>query len=462
MNDKFDFSNLTKDLCKIKTGIVENNNKKFFERVEKEIPLRYFSVPSESEFNGWVVPKQWSVKKASIYFNGNEIYDGTKNPLGVAFYSQSFSGKLTLDELKKHLYFNDNPVTNDAHMYHCSWLYKPWIKDWGLTPPASFVKNLKDGEYQIELETSFESGEMIIADCHIKGEKDETIILQSHTCHPHMANDGFAGTSIMIRLMQNLMSKKNLFSYRLILCPEHLGTIFYLNQINSNEINNFVGGVFSEMLGSSSYITMGSTFWGNHYLDSVMGHVGKFYLEEFKMLPFRQTVGNDETVWESPGYEIPFVQINRTKKFGFPFEEYHSSLDTPDIIDNDKLNEAYNFLNNSINIIEKNAIIKRKFKGLIALSNPKYNLYKNRIDPTYKHLHNYDNERFGYLQDCIFRYMEGNMSILEIANRHEIPFFELYEWLKIWEEKKLISLEPLIFDKNLKSNTEKINLSWLN
>ena len=99
MNDKFDFSNLTKDLCKIKTGIVENNNKKFFERVEKEIPLRYFSVPSESEFNGWVVPKQWSVKKASIYFNGNEIYDGTKNPLGVAFYSQSFSGKLTLDEL---------------------------------------------------------------------------------------------------------------------------------------------------------------------------------------------------------------------------------------------------------------------------------------------------------------------------------------------------------------------------
>ena len=42
MNDKFDFSNLTKDLCKIKTGIVENNNKKFFQRVEKEIPLRYF------------------------------------------------------------------------------------------------------------------------------------------------------------------------------------------------------------------------------------------------------------------------------------------------------------------------------------------------------------------------------------------------------------------------------------
>ena len=53
------------------------------------------------------------------------------------------------------------------------------------------------------------------------------------------------------------------------------------------------------------------------------------------------------------------------------------------------------------------------------------------------------------------------MSILDIANRHEVPFFELYDWLKIWEEKKLIKLEQKTFDKNTTSSEEVVNLSWL-
>jgi aminopeptidase-like protein len=47
-----------------------------------------------------------------------------------------------------------------------------------------------------------------------------------------------------------------------------------------------------------------------------------------------------ETVWEAPGYEIPFVQLNRAEKFGFPFRGYHSTLDTPDLIKHDQLSEC--------------------------------------------------------------------------------------------------------------------------
>ena len=69
------------------------------------------------------------------------------------------------------------------------------------------------------------------------------------------------------------------------------------------------------MLGSSSYVQ------GDPHLGAIitwipMGHVGKFYLEEFKMLPFRQTGEMINSV-ESPGYEIPFVQINRQKNLAF-------------------------------------------------------------------------------------------------------------------------------------------------
>ena len=69
---------------------------------------------------------------------------------------------------------------------------------------------------------------MLVGHHHIKGKTDKTIVFQSNTCHPHMANDGFAGTAVMLRLFQWLANKDNYYSYRLVLCPEHLGTVFYL------------------------------------------------------------------------------------------------------------------------------------------------------------------------------------------------------------------------------------------
>ena len=44
------------------------------------------------------------------------------------------------------------------------------------------------------------------------GETEETIVLNAHSCHPHMANDGFSGVAVLIRLMQWLTQKKRRFS----------------------------------------------------------------------------------------------------------------------------------------------------------------------------------------------------------------------------------------------------------
>src|SRR5262249_8688154 len=157
---------------------------------------------------------------------------------GVAYYSQSFSGRLTLQELLKHLFAN--PDLPEAHTWHCSWLYKPWVKDWGFTPPYAFIKSLEEGEYVVDLETQFMKGELLGATYDVTGQENLTIVFQSNNCHPHMANDGFAGTAVMIRLFQWLQNQKKRYSYRLIICPEHLGTVFYLRDLPETERSKLV------------------------------------------------------------------------------------------------------------------------------------------------------------------------------------------------------------------------------
>ena len=41
--------------------------------------------------DGWF--QNWRVKKAKIFKNGNEVFDGLSNSLAVARYSKSFSEK---------------------------------------------------------------------------------------------------------------------------------------------------------------------------------------------------------------------------------------------------------------------------------------------------------------------------------------------------------------------------------
>ena len=91
--------------------------------------------------------------------------------------------------------------------------------------------------------------------------------------------------------------------------------------------------------------------------------------------------GNDEVIWEAPGYG-PFVELTRSKH-RTAVSEYHSSKfsRTDEIID--QLNEILmKFLKQTVITLEGNAVMRRKFNGLICLSDPKFDLYMERPDPT--------------------------------------------------------------------------------
>lgn len=429
---------LIQDLCAFRTAVVADDNAALFERIGDELPLTLFRFHSGETFNGWMVPDNWRVCRAKLFRDGVEVFDGTAHTLGVGYYSRSFTGDLDWEDLVPRLV--TNPALPDAYMFHCMWQYRPWDADWRLVIPHAVYRTLGPGRYHVDLQTEYAPGEMLVAHSHKAGRSGKTIVFNSNSCHPHMANDGFAGTAVLIRLMQWLAGRDTHYSYRLVIGPEHLGSVFYLRSLPREEVDAMVAGVFEEMPGTQGAMKATSTFAGGQMIDQAFANVLRHSGRPYALVPWRKGAGNDETVWEAPGYEVPFVEFTRCEDQFAPYREYHSSLDTPELMDPARLEEMLDALKGVVEALEHNATVHRRFDGLICLSNPDYDLYMERPDPTVVKDLDADAETWGHLLDCLFRYMDGSMTILDIAERHDLPFDRLLRYLRRFEEKGLVDL----------------------
>ncbi len=430
---------VTRELCAHRTAVVADGNAGLFARIAKELPLELFRFASGETHNGWIVPQNWRVKRAKLVRDGKEVFDGAANALGVGYYSRSFVGDLDWPELEPHLV--SNPALPDGYMFHCMWQYRPWDADWALSMPHRLRAALGPGRYRVELETEYAPGEMLVAHHHKRGRSEKTIVFNSNNCHPHMANDGFAGTTVLIRLMQWLAEQDTHYSYRLVIGPEHLGSVFYLGSRPRADIDRMVCGVFEEMPGTRAPLKATSTFLGGQMIDQAVANALKHHAADHALVGWRKGAGNDETVWEAPGYEVPFIELTRCEDQFAPYPEYHSSLDTPDLMDPARLEETLRVLQKTVQALEDNVVVHRRFDGLVCLSNPDYDLYMERPDPTVTKNLAQDSEKWGHLLDCLFRYFDGSTTILDIAERHDLPFDRLRRYLARWAEKGLVRLE---------------------
>jgi aminopeptidase-like protein len=419
--------------------VVADDNELLFARLARELPFDLLCWPSGDAYNGWVVPDNWRVEKAEIRRDGLVIFDGTAHTLGVARYARSFQGILDWDALRPHLVTNaDLP---DAYIFHCMWQYRPWAADWALSVPHQIYRTLGPGRYEVDLRTQYEPGKMFLGQHEKQGRSSATIVFHSNSCHPHMANDGFAGTAVLVRLFQWLADRDTHYTYRLVVGPEHIGTIFYLRDMKPAERERIVCGVFEEMPGTSGPLKVASTFLGDQVIDRAFRNAVRHYSAAHDLVPWRQGAGNDETVWEAPGYEVPFVEVTRSENLLYPFREYHTSLDTPELMQPGQLEETLAVLMRVVETLEANCRVYRRFDGLVCLSSPSYNLYQERHDPAVEKNLPEDAEKWGYLLDCILRYFDGSMTVLDIAERHGLPFDRVDAYIRRFAEKQLVDLE---------------------
>lgn len=434
----------TEELCSYFTCVVDRRNEQFLDFVGSLIDLDIYRYPSGSVHMGWVIPHEWRPIKAEIRKDGELVYDGMEHYLGVAYYSRPFEGRLSLSELKQHLF--SSAAMPDNHVWHCIWLYRPLEEHWGFSLPHNLLTTLPDGDYDVCLETEFIETDMLVAEHTVPGKSPSTIVFAANSCHPHMANDGFSALAVQIELFEWIAAQDPLYTYKLIITPEIVGTAYYLKDRPKDDIDACIGGVFAEMMGTPGPFNVASSMEGNTFIDRVFRHVTHHYAAEPRHVGYRETVGNDESIWEGPGYEVPMVQLNRARNFNpgdLPYPEYHTDADNPALMDGEMLQEFLEIFKKAVRVIEENAYLTRRFNGVIALSNPQYDLYPQRLDPSIPITEEViaREARWGRLVDRLFRYLDGDMTLLDIAELHDIPFFELLDYFEKFEDKGLITLE---------------------
>ena len=417
-------------------GVVTPGNNALFRGMTQFLPFKIIRFKSGSEFNGWKVPKSWQVKKAEVRVNGKLLFDGTGHPLGVAALSKSFQGKLSWKQLRPHIH--TRPDVPNAHGYHCMWQYRPWDRGWCLCVPHNKLKKwAKNDSFSVDLITEDQPGSMKVAEYHLPGKSEKTFVINAHTCHPRQANDDIVGIAVAIALFQKLRKRKNRYSYRLVLGPEHLGTVFYLSRMAERERKKILGGYFLEMPGTRCPLKVASSFHGTSVVDYAIQEICERKRIQWRKVGWREGAGNDETVWEAPGYEIPFVEISRCKKTFDPFREYHTSEDNLQRINWGKVNEFYEVIEKCIAKIDKSVFFRRKFTGLPCLSNPKYGLYVERPDPSVKKTIKSEDLKNGTFADSALRYLDGKNSHLWISKKHNLSARRVLFFYRRLKEKKL-------------------------
>ena len=96
---------LVKELYPICRSITGNGVRNTLERVRQRIPLSVHEVPSGTPVFDWTVPREWNIEDAYIITpTGEKIAEFKKHNLHVLNYSVPVYKKVTLDELKQHLF----------------------------------------------------------------------------------------------------------------------------------------------------------------------------------------------------------------------------------------------------------------------------------------------------------------------------------------------------------------------
>ena len=97
--------------------------------------------------------------------SGERVVDFKKSNLHVVSYSQPIHAKMTLEELKPHLYtLPDHP---DWIPYRTSY-YK---ESWGFCLSHQQLMELKDEEYEVCIDSTLEEGHLTYGECFSEGKR---------------------------------------------------------------------------------------------------------------------------------------------------------------------------------------------------------------------------------------------------------------------------------------------------
>ena len=412
-----------KELWPINRSITGEGVRETLKKISIHLPrLSIKSVPSGTEVFDWIVPNEWNVKEAYIITpSGKKICDFSLNNLHLVGYSFPFRGTVSLDELKKHLY--TVPDQPNAIPYITSY----YEERWGFCLSQDQFDSLENGNYKVVINSTFSKGELNYGELLIKGKSDKEIFLSTYICHPSMANNELSGIAVVTFLSKWLQEiDETNYSYRIIFIPETIGSITYLSQNYKDMKNKIFAGFNVSCVGDNRAYSFLPSRNGKTISDLISKHVLKWIDPNFIEYSWLDR-GSDERQYCAPGIDLPIASILRTKYGSYP--EYHTSLDDLDnVVTPQGLNGGYIALQQAIKAIENN----KKYKVTI-LCEPQ--MSKRDLYPTLSTKK--ENEEIRLMMNFI-SLCDGKNSLLDIAEKLNVPIWNLYDLANKLESHKLI------------------------
>lgn len=397
---------LIKNLYKFNRCLLGEGYDSALEYLKHLLKLEVLEFPSGTKLETWEVPEEWVVRDAWVKYKGKKILDYKKQPLSLVVGSLPFKGKLKLEELKKHIFTTeidefgleekkgekiDVKAISKERYGATPYQYKFYEKDWGFCISRKALDKFDGREYDVFIDTEYRPGVMRIGVHTIPGNSEREILLFAHLDHPWQANDNLSGVATLVDLAPRLKKKFN-HTIKIIFCPETIGSLAYALTQDISKVD-FVLAL--EAVGNDSGLLVQKSFdekdklnWGTHLALQALG-------KNYRRGQFRFIAGSDEYVFNDPLIGIPGLMVSR-----MPYDEYHTSLDTPDVVKEEKLKETQEFIVKFIEVMENNFIPQRNFNGPLMRSKYKLQTF---------------NKEFNRSMDYLMYLMDGKRDVITLC-----------------------------------------------
>jgi aminopeptidase-like protein len=414
---------LAAELYPICRSITGNGVRETLRRISAHIGIDVHEVPTGTKVFDWTVPREWNIRDAYIKdAQGCKIVDFAVSNLQVVSYSIPVRAKMSLAELKPHLH--SLPEQPDLIPYRTSY----YQESWGFCVPHRQLEKLRDETYEVVIDSSLADGSLTYGELYHRGETDDEVLLSAHVCHPSLANDNCSGLAMLTHLAKWLGRERTRFSYRFLFAPGTIGAIAWLAR-NEQRVDHIKHGLVLSCVGDAGGPTYKKTRQGNAEIDRVMGHVLRQHADRPNMLEF-SPYGYDERQYGSPGFNLPVGLFQRGQFAVFP--EYHTSADNLAFISAKHLEGSFRMIMAAIDVVENNA----RFLNVIPKCEPqlgKRGLY-NAIGGD-KHS---ASKNMAML--WLLNLSDGSHSLLDIAERAELPFAVVRSTAQLLQQHGLLAL----------------------
>ncbi len=396
---------LVTELYPICRSITGNGVRQTLGILGRDVPLEVHEVPSGTPVLDWIVPREWNIRDAYVKApDGRRIIDIRRSNLHVVSYSVPMRARMTLAELKPHLF--THPASPEVIPYRTSY----YNESWGFCLSQRQRDEIVEDEYEVVIDSSLEPGSLTYGECHLPGASHDEVLISCHICHPSLANDNLSGIVVAAWLARALASRPRRYSYRFLFIPGTIGSITWLAR-NEDRVSRIKHGLVLAGLGDRSAFTYKKSRQGDAEIDQAVAHIFNHAGRPCSVREF-SPYGYDERQFCSPGFNLPVGCLMRTTQGQYP--EYHTSADDLSFVSPGSLAESLRICLQIVEVLEQNErYINQNPKGEPQLG--RRGLYRSlggELDGASREL----------AMLWVLNLSDGRSALLDIAERSGLPF----------------------------------------